>query len=109
MVAVENLQLSTSPKGAVSWFVEGQQGARVGEKKVCSRSSARSAMVKALRDGRTAIAACYAVELAADTLASHECRADRDGSGAWLWHDPSETVRRRLVELANEMLLSVKL
>ncbi len=100
---------ATCPNGALAWQVDGEEGVRVGEKKIVKRDRARTAMVKALRKGDAAEATYLAVELAADDIAMRDSSASRDGSGAWLWPGRTAAVRRCIVDKANEMLASVKL
>ncbi len=108
-VRLGDIRDATYPDGALAWIVDGEEGVRVGEKKIVKRDRVRTDMVKALRKGDAAGATYLAVELAADDIAAHDSSASRDGSGAWLWPGRTTDVRRRIVDRANEMLASVKL
>lgn len=108
-VRLTDIRDATHPIDALAWYVDGEEGMRLGEKKMVSRTAARTAMAQAAREGNAAQATYLAVELAADDVAGRDSSATRDASGAWLWPGRTADVRKRIVTLANEMLASVKL
>lgn len=77
--------------GVVAWFVDGDEGADVGDGKRTA-AYARKKMAWALRCGRRADASYWAVEIAARIEAKSR-KADRLECGAWIWPKRSGTIR----------------
>ncbi len=96
--------------GAVVWFVDGEEGAFVGECKLRDEKSLREAMGRAIEKGNAHEAAYMVVELAAVILARGSDRkgveAYRTESGVWIWYNQGKAVPR-LMDRANAILASI--